>query len=53
MLKRLLSATVLAAVLVATGLASSGCTKEPDVVVERHEDINTERTVGQPKTVID
>ncbi len=40
MLKRLLSATVLAAVLVATGLASSGCGK-PDIYVEDHEEENT------------
>ena len=42
MLKRLLSATLLLAMLLATGLASSGCCHKPDTYVEEHEEENTE-----------
>ena len=41
MLKRILSAVLLVAVLAVTGLTSPGCKKEPDVYVEEHEEVNT------------
>ena len=49
MLKRILSAVLLVAVLAVTGLASVGCNNKPAVVVEVHEEENTTRTVGEPE----
>ncbi len=41
MLKRILSAVLLVAMVAATGLALPGCKKEPDISVEEHEEVNT------------
>jgi len=41
MIKRVLSAVLLAAVLAGTTLTSVGCSDEPDVYVEEHEEVNT------------
>ena len=49
MVKRILSAFLVVAVLAVTGLSSVGCKKEPDVYVEEHEEVNTTKTIGEPK----